>query len=814
MKTVARRSLHVAVVLSLVPFAGLSIASLRVETGRDADGHVEIAGRDTGQQLIVTVERDGRDVDVARQASYVTKPAGIVAVDASGWVTPLVEGKTTLTVQLNNQQAELDVVVSHLEEDVPINFANQIVPIFTKYGCNGGGCHGKSGGQNGFRLSLLGFEPTEDFEYLLKEGRGRRLFPAAPDRSLLLSKAVAAVPHGGGQRIDKDSPAYRLLRRWVAQGMPYGNADDPIVDHIKVLPKQRTMQPGTEQQLTVVAHYSDGSTQDVTRMTTLESNDSEMAEVNETGLVQTLDQTGTVAVMARFQGHVGVFRATLPAGIVVDNLPEPKNYVDQHVFAQLTRLGLPPSHRCDDATFLRRTGLTIAGRLPTLEEAIAFESDASENKREAWIDNLLASTDYADHFAGKWNAILRNKRRNNNDKRATFAFHRWIRDSFHNNKPYDEFVREIIAASGEVTLHPPVAWYRELKDSSSLVEDTAQLFLGLRIQCARCHHHPFEKWSQQDYYGLSAFFSQVGRKKSDFQNQDRIYHRVGVATAKNPKNGQPVKPSGLGSDSFEVDSLDDPRHALVDWMVADDNPFFAKALVNRYWKHFFGRGLVDPEDDMRVTNPASNPELLEALASDFVASGYDLKRLVRTIAVSETFQRSAIPNEHNKKDKQAFSRYYAKRLEAEQLLDAIDTLTAAPTKFDGVPVSTRAVQLPDNGFNSYFLTVFGRPESSSACECERSSDANLAQSLHLINSTDIQNKITADSGRAAKLAADTSRNHEQKLYELYMTSFSRPPTPDEIAIATAYISRKEQPREAYEDIVWALINTKEFLFNH
>jgi hypothetical protein len=765
---------------------------------------------------VTGVYDSGQSRDLTRKVTYQASPPGIVTVDATGYITPVAEGEATVQVSAESGiEASVKVQVAHLVHDLPINFPNQVTPIFTKYSCNGGGCHGKSGGQNGFRLSLLGFEPKEDYEYLVKEGRGRRLFPASPDQSLLLLKATARLPHGGGQRIDFDSPAYRVLRRWVEQGMPYGSESDPKVTHIEVFPPERLMEREQTQQLVVIAHYSDGSMEDVTRMTQFDSNDSEMAECSVTGLLTTGQLTGSVAIMARYQGHVGVSRATIPLGVTTDSLASPSNFVDEKVFAKLKSLGLPSSAVCDDATFLRRVTIDLAGRLPTLDEAEAFLADQSPQKRVAAVDRLLESTDYADYFANKWNAILRNKRRQDFEKKATFAFYDWIRQSLHENKPYDQFVREIITASGEVGKFPQVAWYKEVKDQSAQVEDTAQLFLGLRIQCARCHHHPFEKWSQQDYYGFAAFFSQVGRKRGYMQNEERVFHRPGMAQANNPKTGQSVKPTGLGSDPLELTPVDDPRHALADWMSRKDNPFFARSLVNRYWKHFFGRGLVDPEDDMRVTNPPSNPELLDALAQHFVDSGFNLKQLCRTICTSTTYQLSAEPNEWNQDDKQNFSRYYPKRLNAEVLLDAIDQVTGSQTNFGGVPQGTRAVQLPDNGFQSYFLTVFGRPESSSACECERSSEANLAQSLHLLNSNEIQGKLTNGNGRAVVLARDASRTHDVKLRELYMLAFGRPPQPDELAIAIAHIEKNEkEPNKAYEDIVWALINTKEFLFNH
>lgn len=793
------------------------LVSIQVDTGRTKDGMVLISGRDAVQQIVVTGNYEsGQNRDLSRNSTYDTAPPGIVKVDSTGLITPVSEGEAIVRIAAApGLEGSLKVKVTNLVQDLPINFPNQVTPVFTKYSCNGGGCHGKSGGQNGFRLSLLGFEPKEDFEFLVKEGKGRRLFPAAPDQSLLLLKATARLPHGGGQRIEYDSAAYRLLRRWIEQGMPYGSESDPKVTHIEVQPAERIMERDNKQQLVVVAHYSDGSSEDVTRTVQFDSNDTEMAEVSVTGLVTTGQLTGSVAVMARYQGHVGVFRSTIPLGVKTDNLPAEKNFVDQQVFAKLKSLGLPSSKVCDDATFLRRVSVDLCGRLPTVEESEQFFADQSPNKRDALVNRLLDSAEYADYFANKWSAILRNKRRQDTEKPATFAFHEWIRDSLYQNKPYDQFVREILTASGESGKNPPVAWYREVKDASAQVEDTAQLFLGLRIQCARCHHHPFEKWSQQDYYGFSAFFAQVGRKRGQIQNEDRIFHRRGVAQATNPKTGQPVKPTGLGGATLEIAPDADPREELANWMSNKENPFFARSLVNRYWKHFFGRGLVDPEDDMRVTNPASNPALLAALSQDFIDHKFDLKHLCRSIVSSNTYQLSAEPNEWNQDDKQNFSRYYPKRLNAEVLLDAIDQVTGTGSNFGPIPQGTRAVQLPDNGFNSYFLTVFGRPEASSACECERSSEANLAQSLHLLNSGEIQGKLTAGNGRAAVLSQDKTRPNELKVRDLYLLAFSRAPSADELSIALAHIEKnKEAPQRAYEDIVWALINTKEFLFNH
>ena len=788
----------------------------RNANGSDASSFT-LAGRDSRQQLIVTgvLAGNGQLRDLTRQVHYSAEPAGAVVVDEAGQVWPQADGKATITAQLSDgPKASITANVVHFTSDPPVNFPNQIVPIFTKLGCNAGGCHGKMSGQNGFRLSLLGFEPSEDYEHLVKEGRGRRLSPAAPDSSLILQKAAGLIPHGGGQRMEVDSVPYKLLRRWIAQGMPYGKPDDPVVSSIEVIPSVRTLRPAAQQQLICLAHYSDGSVEDVTLMTKFEPNDTEMAEVSPTGLVTARDLPGTVAIMARYQGQVAVFRAALPLGAPVDGMPATKNFIDEAVFKQLKTLGIPASEVCDDATFVRRTSIDIAGRLPTAEETQRFLTDADANKRAHWIDTLLASDSYADYFATKWTSVLRNKRVMPSYEHGDFLFHDWIRQSLYENKPYDQFARDILTASGEVSENPPVAWYREAAEPTQEMEDTAQLFLGMRIQCAHCHHHPFERWSQNDYFGFDAFFSRVGKKSGLAKSEFRVYHRRGLASAENIRTHEQVPPAPLGGKPVVLSPDQDPRQALVDWMVEADNPFFAPALANRYWKHFFGRGLVEPEDDMRATNPASNPELLAALAKHIIANKFDLKDLVRTICNSQVYQLSAVPNKFNAGDRQSYSHYYPKRLTAEVLLDAVDQVTVAPTKFNGMPMGTRAVELPDSGFNSYFLTVFGRPEGSSACECERSNDANLAQSLHLLNSVDVQQKVAAGIGRAAALANDKQHTQAQKIDQIYLEFYSRHPAPEETAVSLDHLARTKNDRAAFEDILWALVNTKEFLFNH
>ena len=793
-----------------------TLTGLRIEPSVNDQG-VTVRGRDARQQLFVTgVYSSGQLRDYTRKVSFASEPAGIVAIDPQGMLTPVADGVATVhAVDPAGTKASLKVTVMGLANEVPINFTNQIVPIFTKLGCNGGGCHGKSSGQNGFKLSLLGFYPDEDYEFLVKEAKGRRLSVSSPSQSLLLNKAIGKSPHGGGKRMEQDSYEFRIVARWIEQGMPYGSEKDPVVVGIKCLPEGRIMDRGADQQMTTMAVYSDGTTEDVTQMALYEPNDTEMAEVTTAGLVKTLDLSGEVAVMARYQGQVSTFRATVPLGAELGALPAEKNFIDTAVFNKLKLLGIPPSQLADDATYIRRVTIDITGRLPTEQEVRDFVASTDSNKRDALVDRLVDSPEYADLFANKWNMVLRNKRKQPTDTRGTYEFYNWIRDSLYENRPYDQMVREVLTAAGDVTTNPTVTWYREVAQVNEQVEDAAQLFLGLRIQCARCHHHPFEKWSQDDYYGFSAFFSRVGRKNGANPREQRIFHNDGQASATNPRSNKALKPTGLGAPALDIAADRDPRHYLVDWMAAKENKFFAYSLVNRYWKHFFDRGIVEPEDDMRETNPPSNPELIKALANYFIESGFDLKQLVRTICKSTTYQLSSLPNDYNLKDKQNFSRYYPRRLKAEVLYDGLHQVTATTQSYSGLPEGTSAMQLPDPTVGPYFLKVFGQPQADTACECERSQEANLAQSLHLLNSSEVQGKISNASGRSAILTNDKDRTDEQKIQELYRWVYSRNADAEEMQIALGHLKKHEQNKKvAWEDIIWALINTKEFLFNH
>ena len=709
-----------------------------------------------------------------------------------------------------------------------VSFVNDVVPILTKAGCNVGVCHAKAGGgQNGFQLSLLGFEIQEDFEHMVKEGRGRRLFAAVPERSLLLLKGSGQVPHGGGVRLSHTSESYALLKEWIRQGA--NNDSDKVARFVdfEIQPDRKTLKRHQEQQLKVIARYSDGSQRDVTQQALYESNDKAMADVSDNGLVKVQDITGKVAIMVRYQGRISVFNVAIPLGAPVEQVPPSRNFVDDAVFANLKELGIPPSPVCDDSTFLRRVTLDIGGRLPTAEETAAFLASNAPDKRDHAIDELLKSPDYADYFASKWTNLLKNRRDDTSDIVSNFAFHAWIRDSILANKPYDQFVRELLAATGTVIDNPPVAWYKRVKEPKDQIEDVAQLFLGVRMQCAQCHHHPFERWSQNDYYSLAAFFSQVGRKPSSTRGEDLIFHKRGIAAATNIKSGIALKPAALSDAIPEIPADVDPRLKLADWMSSPTNPFFAKSLVNRYWKHFFQRGLIEPEDDIRDSNPPTNPELLAALEKHFITSGFDLKELVRVITRSNAYQLSSTPNQHNIVDRQNYSRYYPRRLQAEVLLDAIDYLATTQTDFANLPPGTRAVALPDNSYNRSipFLRVFGRPEGESVCECERVQSSSLAQSLHLINAGDIKAKLSHPAGRAERLSKE-DRPAEAKIRELYLVAFSREPRAEELKTSLNYLTEQrldlegkpvdaqKASRENIQDLIWALINAKEFLFNH
>jgi hypothetical protein len=788
---------------------------------------IELKGRDDAQQIILTAALSGgRLHDLTTDAEYEAGNDKTVRITSGGRVLPLANGTTEIIARCGGKTVAIPVKVEAVDQDLPINFGNQVVPVFTKLGCNAGGCHGKASGQNGFKLSLLGFEPEVDYASLVEEARGRRIFPAAPDNSLILLKATGRIAHGGGKRMEVGSDEYKLIRRWIMAGTPFGKPDDPVVTKITVYPDHRVLGPRSKQQFAVHAHYSNGSVEDITRRAQYESNDTDTATVEESGLVRTQALSGEAAIMARYQGQVAVFRATVPLGKPAPAYSfEPKTFVDRYTLKKWQLLGIAPSELCTDSEFMRRASLDITGTLPTPAQVKTFLADKNADKHAKLVDSLLETPEYSYYFANKWADILRVKRGQQAFRAyGTFAFHRWIREAIAADKPYDAFVRDIVTATGDENKFPPAVWYKDQQTPDQIVDNLAQVFLGVRMACAQCHHHPYEKWSQDDYWNLAAFFGRLGRKTipvagAPIQRQQQtqaLFNRPnGNVVNKRTKRAAILKP--LDGQEVTAGVEDDPRLQLAEWMSRPDNPFFARSVANRYWAHFLGRGLVDPLDDMRVTNPPSNPELLDALAKDLVEHRYSLKHLIRTICTSRIYQLSSTPNAFNKQDRQNYSRYYPKRMSAEVLYDAVCQVTASPPRFGGMPQDAfaprRAIMLPDESFTSYFLDVFGRPQRISSCECERVTEANLAQTLHLLNSEEIQRRLSQSGGRADMLGRDP-RPDEEKIDELFLWAFARTPTEDQRKLVLDHLATHDKDRKvAYENVLWALLNTKEFLFN-
>lgn len=794
----------------LVAWAFFAVAVTARGGGLDvAPARVDLSDAFSRRQLVVSSPGG----DVTTTATYESSNPSVATID-QGFVVPQGIGETLIRVRHGDGTAEIPVRVTGFDTKRSIDFVTEIQPLLTRYGCNAGGCHGKASGQNGFKLSLFGFDSDFDYRALLSEGRGRRISVSSPDRSLLLLKAVASVPHGGGRRFEIGSEPYSALRSWIESGAPAAAAESPKLLSLRVEPAERLLKPGSRQQVAVVASYANGTERDVTRQTEFASNLDVIANVTDRGLITATGQTGEATIMARYMGQVAVFRAIVPHGAPRDSIPdfEAVTEIDRLAAEKWKKLGLLPSKVVDDATFLRRITIDVCGRLPTVDETRTFLADSAADKRTRLVDRLLESPDYAAYAALQWSAILRNSNLAGSTN-AAYAFHNWIKDSIARNRPYDEFVRGIVAASGEWKDAPAINWYWQSRDDQlhMVTADTGQLFLGIRLQCARCHHHPYERWGQEDYYGLAGFFTRLGRKS--FGEPPPYFSSATVTTGeRNPLTGQAPEPKYPDGEYAKFSASEDPRHALVDWMVRPENPYFAKALVNRQWSHFFGRGLVNEVDDMRATNPPSNPELLDFLAREFVAHKYDVRHVVRLILTSRLYQLSSEPRPENEHDRQNFARFYARRMIAEVIHDAVDTACGTHTNFGNMSASARAVDLPHEGFGSYFLDTFDRPQRVSVCECERSAGATLSQVLLLANSDEVENKIASGEGRIQKLVA-AKTPAEAIVDELYLAAYSRLPTADEKQTSIGYISGSMDQAKGAQDVLWALLNSREFLFN-
>lgn len=715
--------------------------------------------------------------------------------------------------------ASFVLVAAAFGADRPVTFERDVQPVLTRAGCNAGPCHGKARGQNGFALSLLGFDPAFDHAAITKEGRGRRLFPADPDNSLLLLKASGAVPHGGGKKLPVGSPQYELLKKWIVAGTPRTPADAPKLTTITVTPPEIVGTFKQKQQLTVTAHYSDGTTEDVTSLASYQSNDSGYVAVDADGVVRVGTIPGEAAVTARFVDKFAVAQVLVPLPQKVEasyyqKLPR-NNFIDGHVWDKLQRLNLTVSDPAPDSTFHRRAYLTVIGRLPTPEETRAYLADTDARKREKLIDRLLDRPEYADFWANKWADLLRPNPYHVGIK-ATLTFDQWIREQFRKNVPYDQFVRELLTAQGSTWKNGATVFYRNRREPDELAPMVSRLFLGVRLDCAKCHQHPSEKWGQTDFYSFAAFFGRIGRKgvgiSAPISGGEEVMYVAEAGEVKHPLTGAVLPPAPLLGKPQTVPPDQDPRAVLADWVTAKENPYFAKAIANRVWAELMGRGLVDPVDDLRDTNPPTNPALLDALAAEFVKGRYDLKKLIRTVATSHAFALCSTPTDRNAADTRNYSRRYRQRLRAEVLLDAVSDVTGVAERFDAMPEGSRAVEAWTVRFDSKFLDSFGRPDPNQDPPCERTSETTVVQALHLMNAPGLAAKITSDKGRAAKLA-EGKKTPAEIVEELYLLAYNRRPMADETEASVAHFAKKGVTRRtATEDLMWAVINTPEFVF--
>ncbi|MBY0527459.1 MAG: DUF1553 domain-containing protein [Gemmataceae bacterium] len=771
--------------------------------------------RDLQHLVVIGEYADGRRWDLTRTAKYVSSAATVVQVDATGIVRPVSDGQAEIKIEVGGQSTTVPVKVQRAKAETAVSFAREVVPVLTKAGCNMGACHGAQHGRGGFKLSLLGFDPLYDYGQIVQSAEGRRVVLSDPERSILLQKPILTMEHGGGERLVANSRGYHFIKTWLEDGAPEPTAKDPSVTALDVWPPKRVVVPGDQQQIIVRATWSDGRKEDVTTFAQYDSLNESVAQVTPGGLVTALDR-GETHIMIRYCGQATVMQVSLPFARVEPFPETPRNnFVDDKLIAKWKDLGLTPSGLCSDEDFLRRIYLDTIGTMPSPAEIKAFLADQAPDKRKKAIDAVLNRPEFVDFWTLKWGDLLRIDRDQLQEK-GMWSFFNWLRASLRDGKPMDEFARDIITAEGSTYSEGPANYYRVGRGADEWAETTAQVFLGVRMQCAKCHHHPFEKWSQDDYYGMSAFFVRLGTKNSQefgiFGRETIVFLRPD-GESRNPRSGAVIKPRPLDGPISE-DPFD-RRRKLAEWMTAKENAFFARNLVNRFWGYYMGRGLVEPMDDMRATNPPSNPELLDALAKDFVEHKYDLKHLLRTIMNSRGYQLTSFMADGNRADvtNVHYTRYSLKRLSAEQLADALDAATGTQEKYTGLPLGTRAIQLPDTKVRSFLLDVFGRPARQITCECERTMQPNIAQALHLLNGDFMNKKIADPKGRIETLLQKKTPA-PAIIEELYLVTLARMPKPEEIKRAEGWIGMAPSPKEGVQDLLWVLLNSREFLFNH
>jgi hypothetical protein len=796
----------------------LFVASARVLRAEDRIAMVSVdpavvrlQGPNVAFSLLVNGQTaDGRVVDLTHAATYRSFDPFIATVSEYGLVRAVADGRTRIEIDVAGKKLLVPTSVIDSAGQREYQFENDIEPILGRFGCNSSGCHGKAEGQNGFKLSVFGFDPVADHAALVKEDRGRRTLSTAPEQSLLLRKASGRMAHGGGTRLAVGSEAYETLRGWIAAGAPLGRSDARKLERIRVEPRERILAMHGGQQLRVIAHYSDGREVDVTRQSRFHSNNEGLALVSPAALVSALDAPGEAAIMAAFLGEVDVFRVIIPQPATTWTPLARFSFIDELVDQKLTKLNIQPSVVCDDATFLRRVYLDIIGTMPTADEARKFLADTRVDKRAKLVEELLRRPEFADYWALKWTDLLRVDRQALGHQNA-YAFYQWIRESYAAGKPLDQFAREIVTAEGPLANTGPANFYKVVSKPGEMASSLSQVFLGIRIACAECHHHPFDRWSQTDYFGMQSFFTPVGVRNSP---QGEILLATGDPTTTHPRSGDKIFAHALGMPEPKASLIGERRFELANWMTARENPYFARNLANRIWAHFLGRGLVEPVDDVRATNPPTNPELLDALAKKLVEFQFDMRKLIQAITASRVYQTSSAANATNERDEQNYSRALFRPLEAEVLLDMVCQATGVPEKFQGVPAGVRAIQLWDSKVSHYFLKQFGRPMRVSSCECERHHEPGVAQVLHFLNSPEIQAKLSHEDGTVTRLVhqyADDGRLTE----EFYLRCFGRFPTADEKCSAVSYLAKKkDQRRQAAEDLMWSLLNSLEFRFNH
>jgi len=780
---------------------------------------VGLRGAEAQQRLVALgTYADGSVRDLSTQVKYASAQPGVAAVSPAGVIRPVADGAATVKAYLGRIGAQVPVQVE-ASRDAALSFARDVAPILTQAGCNSLTCHGSPAGKGGFRLSMYGFDPAQDHAAITKQERtvpekGKRVDLASVENSLILRKPLMLEKHQGGMRFKPDSPEHRTLLAWLRAGANPDSAEaTPTVTRLEVLPGERVLAAaGERQRLVVMAHFSDGSQEDVTHRAIYASNDDAVATVEADGAATGVG-VGETSVLARYLGRVGAARLLLPQPTLVPEREyagfRPVNYVDQHALARWKKMRFVPAAPCTDTEFLRRVSLDLTGTLPQPEEIRAFLADGTAGKRARKIDELLGRPDYADWWTVFWGDLLRNNSKILQANGAK-AYWTWIRQSVADNKPYDRFVRELITATGDTFNVGPANFYRVANTPGDHAEQVAQLFLGVRLQCANCHNHPSEKWTRTNYHQFAAFFARVQARNRNGASDISVLPR---GEQKHPETNQALAPAVLGEQTVDAPAAGDRREPLAEWLVSPDNALFARNLVNRLWVQLFGRGLVEPVDDVRATNPATNEALLDALAKDFVAHRFDIKHVLRTMANSSVYQLSTRATARNAKDASNFSRAYYRRLKAEALLDAVCAATGVPETFNGYPKGTRAVQLMDNRVNSYFMDIFGRPRREMVCTCEREETANLTQALHFINGSTVNQKISSASGRITEYIR-AAKPDAEIVEELYLRTLSRPPAPEELRKALEALAGAKTKQQGFEDRLWVLLNSREFLFNH